>query len=514
MTGRIVVVGLGPGGTDHVTAETLAAIERIPTRFLRTARHPSASLVPRRDDVRRPVRSGRHVRRRLRRDHRRAGRRRQRARRGPVRRARLAARARAHRAVPARAMRRRRDRRRARDPAGDVVPRRRLRAGSASIRSRPASDSSTVTSSPPPPPASAARCSSPTPTPTGCCRDIKLAVDGATGDEPVVDPAARSARPTNAIVTRRGPSSIARSRPTTSRRSTSPQLAAPVGAELRALPPARAHAARAVPVGHRADPPSRSCRTCSRRPTRWSTRSQALDPDDPTTDDAPDRGARRPALPDRVPRHDRRAGGSVHDRRRRRRRARQARPPPPARVRATASRRGRPAPVDGARQLGRRSSATRSSARRCSTASHARMPSLAYAAKVQRKAAKVGFDWPDVDGALPKIAEETAELRDARSTTATRRAIADELGDLLFAVVNVARHLDVDPELALRAATEKFRPRFEDGRATGRRTRHRPARQPTSPPSTPCGTKSRTPESSRAQTARRCSTRALCVSAS
>ena len=90
------------------------------------------------------------------------------------------------------------------------------------------------------------------------------------------------------------------------------------------------------------------------------------------------------------------------------------------------------------------------------------MPSLAYAAKVGAKASKVGFDWPDVEGAFPKIAEETGELRDALDDPdAADSATADELGDLLFAVVNVARHLDIDPELALRAATDKFRSRFE-----------------------------------------------------
>ncbi|CAB4363341.1 MAG: nucleoside triphosphate pyrophosphohydrolase [Actinobacteria bacterium] len=87
-------------------------------------------------------------------------------------------------------------------------------------------------------------------------------------------------------------------------------------------------------------------------------------------------------------------------------------------------------------------------------------PALGYAAAVQRKAAKVGFDWPDVDGALPKIAEEAAELREVAHTGDTER-IHDELGDLLFAVVNVARHLDVEPESALRQATLKFRRRFE-----------------------------------------------------
>ena len=73
------------------------------------------------------------------------------------------------------------------------------------------------------------------------------------------------------------------------------------------------------------------------------------------------------------------------------------------------------------------------------------MPSLAYAAKVGSKASKVGFDWPDVDGAFPKIAEETDELL-ATIDDGDNDAIGDEeLGDLLFAVVNVARHLRVDP---------------------------------------------------------------------
>lgn len=88
------------------------------------------------------------------------------------------------------------------------------------------------------------------------------------------------------------------------------------------------------------------------------------------------------------------------------------------------------------------------------------MPSLSYAAKVSRKASKVGFDWPDVSGALPKIAEEHDELTEAIDS-GDRDHTTHELGDLLFAVVNVARHLDVDPELALRAATDRFRSRFE-----------------------------------------------------
>jgi tetrapyrrole methylase family protein/MazG family protein len=86
------------------------------------------------------------------------------------------------------------------------------------------------------------------------------------------------------------------------------------------------------------------------------------------------------------------------------------------------------------------------------------LPSLLYATKVQKKAASVGFDWDDVRGALPKIAEELHELEAVLDDGDEARA---ELGDLLFAVVNVARHLGIDPETALRAATTKFRTRFD-----------------------------------------------------
>ncbi|MEO6123654.1 MAG: nucleoside triphosphate pyrophosphohydrolase [Ilumatobacteraceae bacterium] len=88
------------------------------------------------------------------------------------------------------------------------------------------------------------------------------------------------------------------------------------------------------------------------------------------------------------------------------------------------------------------------------------LPSLSYAYKAQKKAAGVGFDWPDVSGALPKIAEEADEVIQAHAS-GDRDATASELGDLLFSVVNVARHLKVDPEVALRAAVGKFRTRFE-----------------------------------------------------
>jgi tetrapyrrole methylase family protein/MazG family protein len=89
------------------------------------------------------------------------------------------------------------------------------------------------------------------------------------------------------------------------------------------------------------------------------------------------------------------------------------------------------------------------------------LPALAHAATVQRKAAKVGFDWPDVTGALAKVAEETSEVIDA-DNSGDERAVRAEVGDLLFAVVNVARHLGVEPETALRSATDRFRQRFAE----------------------------------------------------
>jgi MazG family protein len=102
----------------------------------------------------------------------------------------------------------------------------------------------------------------------------------------------------------------------------------------------------------------------------------------------------------------------------------------------------------------------------------ATLPALAYAAKVQSRAASVGFDWADADGALPKIDEELAELAEARRR-GQPGAVLDELGDVLFAVVNVARHLDVDPEAALRHSAAKFTVRFRavEALAAGRGVR-------------------------------------------
>ena len=87
------------------------------------------------------------------------------------------------------------------------------------------------------------------------------------------------------------------------------------------------------------------------------------------------------------------------------------------------------------------------------------LPALMRAQKLQKKAAKVGFDWDDATGALDKIREETDELEEAM-VGKDPEAVADELGDVLFSVVNVARFADVDAEEALTGATDKFYRRF------------------------------------------------------
>jgi nucleoside triphosphate diphosphatase len=83
-------------------------------------------------------------------------------------------------------------------------------------------------------------------------------------------------------------------------------------------------------------------------------------------------------------------------------------------------------------------------------------PALMRAEKLQKRAARVGFDWPDASGALAKIEEEIQEVRDAPDLQSRQ----EEIGDLLFAVVNWARKLDIDPEIALRNANGKFERRF------------------------------------------------------
>jgi XTP/dITP diphosphohydrolase/tetrapyrrole methylase family protein/MazG family protein/ATP diphosphatase len=85
------------------------------------------------------------------------------------------------------------------------------------------------------------------------------------------------------------------------------------------------------------------------------------------------------------------------------------------------------------------------------------LPALLYARKVQQRAKSVGFEYPDLDGAVADLDDELRELKDDFS--------AHELGDVLFAAVNVARKLDVDPELELRAAAKRFRTRVEAAEA-------------------------------------------------
>lgn len=87
------------------------------------------------------------------------------------------------------------------------------------------------------------------------------------------------------------------------------------------------------------------------------------------------------------------------------------------------------------------------------------LPALPRAAKLQKKAAKVGFDWPDVAGVVGKIREELAEVEEAIHE-GSAQAIEEELGDLLFSVVNLIRHRGTDPEVLMAAANAKFEMRF------------------------------------------------------
>jgi len=87
------------------------------------------------------------------------------------------------------------------------------------------------------------------------------------------------------------------------------------------------------------------------------------------------------------------------------------------------------------------------------------LPALMRAVKLQKRAARVGFDWPQTAQVIDKIIEEAHELVEAKETL-TQAEVAEEMGDLLFVMANLARHLDVDPEDALRAANAKFTRRF------------------------------------------------------
>ncbi len=88
------------------------------------------------------------------------------------------------------------------------------------------------------------------------------------------------------------------------------------------------------------------------------------------------------------------------------------------------------------------------------------LPALTRAAKLGKRAATVGFEWPDVQGALDKAEEELREARAAIAAGTSQADIEDELGDLLFCLVNICRHMKVDPETALRKTNLKFERRF------------------------------------------------------
>jgi MazG family protein len=91
------------------------------------------------------------------------------------------------------------------------------------------------------------------------------------------------------------------------------------------------------------------------------------------------------------------------------------------------------------------------------------LPGLTRAVKLQKRAAKVGFDWPDLDPVIAKAEEEIAELKAAIAEDddeSSKDHVGEEFGDLLFVMANLARHLGIDPEAALRGANAKFVRRF------------------------------------------------------
>jgi MazG family protein len=107
------------------------------------------------------------------------------------------------------------------------------------------------------------------------------------------------------------------------------------------------------------------------------------------------------------------------------------------------------------------------------------LPALTRAVKLQSKAARVGFDWPSLEPVLAKAEEEFAELKaeleEASASRGSSRRVAEEFGDLLFVMANVARHLGIDPEAALREANSKFVRRFESIEAALRSDGRTPA---------------------------------------
>jgi nucleoside triphosphate diphosphatase len=94
------------------------------------------------------------------------------------------------------------------------------------------------------------------------------------------------------------------------------------------------------------------------------------------------------------------------------------------------------------------------------------LPALARALKLQKRAARVGFDWREAQPIMDKLHEEIGELNEAMAASAPKAKLADELGDILFVVANIARHLGIDPEDALRGTNAKFVRRFKHVEAT------------------------------------------------
>jgi MazG family protein len=104
------------------------------------------------------------------------------------------------------------------------------------------------------------------------------------------------------------------------------------------------------------------------------------------------------------------------------------------------------------------------------------LPAVMEAFQMTTKVSRVGFDWKDASGAFAKLDEEAAELREALTHEApSRRAVEDEVGDLLFVLVNLARLLEVDPESALKSSNRKFRRRFRHVERRLRETGRKPA---------------------------------------
>ena len=106
---------------------------------------------------------------------------------------------------------------------------------------------------------------------------------------------------------------------------------------------------------------------------------------------------------------------------------------------------------------------------------HRSLPAVMEAFQMTTKVSRVGFDWPDADAALVKLDEEVVELREAIGARGDHQAISEEVGDLLFVAVNVARLAGVDPESALKAANRKFRRRFRHVEERLRAESRRPA---------------------------------------